>query len=71
MKYGYKTAKTVEEFSDALYHFHEIDIDMETDERYPKCLCENCKRNLSRLKNSRESKAGVNKDDKAAIFLPH
>ena len=44
---------------------------METDERYPKCLCENCKRKLDRLKNSRESKAEFNKDYKAAMFLPH
>ena len=44
---------------------------METDERYPKCLCGNYKRKLDRLNNSQESKAGFSKDYKAATFLPH
>ena len=52
LKYGYKTAKTVEEYSDFFFQFYDIDIDMETDEKYPKCLCENCKRKLDILKNS-------------------
>ena len=47
------------------------DVDMETDERYPKYLCGNYKRKLDRLKNLRESKAGCSKDYKAATFLPH
>ena len=48
---------------------------METDERYLKCLCGNCKRKLDTIKNSRESKTGFskdnNKDYKDATFLPH
>ena len=71
LKYGYKTAKTVKEYSNVLYQFYDIDIDMETDERYPKCLCGNCKRKLDRLKNSQESKAGFSKDYKAATVLPY
>ena len=51
MKYGYKTGKRVEEYSDVLYLFYDIDIDMETDESYPKYLCGNCKKKLDRLKN--------------------
>ena len=71
LKYGYNTAKTVEEYSDVLYQFYDIDIDVETDERYAKCLRGNYKRKLDRLKNSRVSKAGFSKDYKAATFLPH
>ena len=71
LKYGYKSAKTVEEYNDVLYQLYDIDVDMETDERYPKYLCGNCKRKLDRLKNLRESKAGCSKDYKAATFLPH
>ena len=70
LKYGYKTAKTVEEYSYVLYQFYVIDIDMEIDERYPKCLCGNCKRKLDRLK-IQESKAGLSKDYKAVAVLPH
>ena len=51
MKYGYKSAKTVEEYNDVLHQLYDIDVDMETDERYPKCFCGNCKRKLDRLKN--------------------
>ena len=51
LKHGYKSAKTVEEYNDVLYQLYDIDVDMETDERYPKCLCGNCKRRLGRLKN--------------------
>ena len=68
LKYGCKVAKIVEEYSDVLYQFYDVDIDMETDER---CLCENCKRKVDWLKNFWKSKAGFNKDYKAAMFLPH
>ena len=71
MKYGYKTAKTIEEYSGVLYQFCDTDIYMEADERHPKCLCGNCKRKLGRLKNSRDSKAGCSKDYRTATFLPH
>ena len=71
LKYGYKTAKILEEYSNVLYQFYDIDINVETDERYPKCLCGNCKRKLDRLENLQESKARFSKDYKAAIFLPH
>ena len=71
MKYGYKTAKTIEEYSGVLYQFCDTDVYMEADERHPKCLCGNCKRKLGRLKNSRDSKAGCSKDYRTATFLPH
>ena len=44
---------------------------METDERYPKCSCGNCKRKLDRLKNSQKIKVGFSKDYKAATFFSH
>ena len=71
LKYGYKTAKTVEEYSDVLYQIYDIDIDMESGKRYPECLCGNCKRKLDKLKNSRKSQAGFSKDYKASTFLLH
>ena len=71
MKYGYKTAKTIEEYSGVLYQFCDTDVYMEADERHPKCLCGNCKRKLGRLKNSRDSKAGCSKDYRTATFLSH
>ena len=71
MKYGYKTAKTIEEYGGVLYQFCDTDIYVEADERHPKCLCGNCKRKLDRLKNSRDSKAGCSKDYRTATFLPH
>ena len=44
---------------------------METDERYLKCLCGNCKRKLDTIKNSWETKTGFRRDYKDATFLPH
>ena len=44
---------------------------METDKRYPKCLCRNCKRKLNKFKNSLETKAEISNDYEASTFMPH
>ena len=61
----------VKEYSDVLYQFFDIDMDMETDKRYQKCLSGICRKKIDRLKKSRESKDGFSKGYKATIFLPH
>ena len=68
LKYGYKSAKTVEEYNDVLYQLYDIDVDMETDERHPKCLCGNCKRKLDRLKIYQRVKLDVAKIIKQQHF---
>ena len=50
LKHGYKKAKSVEEYSDILFQYYDIDVSLESCEVYPKHLCGNCRRNLDRLK---------------------
>ena len=49
LKVGYRTAKSVEIYSNILYTACDIDVEQESDDIYPKIVCNNCKKKLDRL----------------------
>ena len=66
LKYGYKTAKTVQEFSNIIYSVYGIDVEVEDFNVFPRSLCGNCVR---RIKRMNQENATVHLT--AATFLPH
>ena len=52
LKAGYRTAKLVSVYSDVIYAWYGIDVELEIPSIYPKKLCSNCRRKLENLKKS-------------------
>ena len=51
LKAGYRKAKSVDEFADALFRVYDIEVEREDQNVYPKLFCSNCRKKLQSFQN--------------------
>ena len=51
LKAGYRKAKSVDEFANALFRVYDIEVEREDQNVYPKLFCSNCRKKLQSFQN--------------------